>query len=68
MAQCNIQAYHTAVGMSGEARAHVKCLVHNFDLSEASGSVEQCPIGQIEEATDIALKKINEALSFQLPS
>ena len=82
MAQCNIQAYHTAVspdhsipfsgagGAGGyEARAHRKCITHNFDMSEASTShQEQCPIGQIEEATEKGLKEISEALSFQLLS
>jgi len=63
MVKCNIQAYHTAVGLGSEARAHVKCITHNFDMSERSTSPnEQCPIGQIEEATDHALNLIQDKL------
>jgi hypothetical protein len=53
---------HSAFG-SGVTEAVVRCETHNMPMdSDRVTSSDLCPIGKIEEATEIALDKIAHAL------
>ncbi len=62
--KCNIQFTHVSIGGytgCGEAKAVGRCLTHNFPMPDVYLTTnEMCPIGKIEEATDLALERIRE--------
>ncbi len=62
MTTCKIEFYVVTDGNFGASRARGQCKTHNFDLSEYHlKGRETCPIGKIEEATEIALAQIEAA-------
>jgi hypothetical protein len=48
----------------GASHAVTMCRTHNWALGQLPVTVDtQCPIGQIEDAVDAAIKRIEEATS-----
>lgn len=48
----------------GMASAEARCITHGYTWPSSAmvAASDFCPFGQIEQATDVALKKITEAI------
>ena len=65
MATCKIQWQQVTMPDQTPSAAKAMCLTHNFDVTKMPLATV-CPIGQIEDATEIALRLIDDRTQASL--